>query len=214
MRNIAERRVLRRAAHGPIAPLVHILEPRAVHHIDVAPRVRLRVEAPSGQRAALVHPGVVERGQDLLRDGQGDVRDVEERVREGRRGELVVLRERPRVDVEALRARVRDHDVRDRAARVVRGERVGHRLAEEGEERVVRGVGHPAARKGGKGRELRSGHGSVGQGGNLLADGVVLGSDTELGAQVEGLRELIKAPCEKPALEGVKAEVATAGVVL
>ena len=53
-----------------------------------------------------------------------------------------------------------------------------------------------------------------GQGGDLLVEGVVLGGDTELGAQVEHLRELIEAPGEEPALEGVEAEVATAGVVL
>ena len=136
MRNVAERRVLHGAARRPVAPLVHVLQPRSVHHVDLAPRVSFRVK-PTAKRAALVRAGVVERGEDLLRDGERDVGDIEEDVSEGGRGELVVLGEGPRVDVEALRARVGDHDVRDGPARVVRGERVGHRLAVEGEERVV-----------------------------------------------------------------------------
>ena len=148
MRYVAERRVLHRAARGAIAPLVHIFEPGTVHHVDLATRIRLCVEAALSQLPTLVRAVLVERGEDLLRDGQGDVWDVEERVRIWRRGNLVILREGARVDVEAQRARVGYYNVRDGAARVVRGQRVGHGLGVEGEERVVGGVGHPKARKG------------------------------------------------------------------
>ena len=48
----------------------------------------------------------------------------------------------------------------------------------------------------------------------VLGDCVVLGRDTKLGAQVELLRELLEAPREQFALEGIEGKVATASVVL
>ena len=101
--HVSERRVVRRAPLGAVAPPVHLCQPRPVQHVDLPARVRLRLPyVKPVERAALVRPGVVQRREDLARDGERDVRDVEERVREGRRGKLVVLGEGARVDVEPL----------------------------------------------------------------------------------------------------------------
>lgn len=163
--HVTERRVVRRPPLWPMTPPVHLLQPRPIQRVDLPPRVRLRLPyIQPGQLTALVRPGVVQSRQDLVRDRQRDVRDVEERVRERRRGQLVVLRERARVDVEAHRARVGDHHVRDGRARVVHGERVRHRGREEGEEGVVRRGRDPVK---GKGRVSRAG-GRVGCKGRRL----------------------------------------------
>ena len=92
----------------------------------------------------LVCPRAIQRRQDLLRRPRRNVRDKQKGISKGRRGELVVLREGPRVDVEALRAGVGDDDVGDGGPGVVDGERDGEgEGGEEGEEGVVGGEGVP-----------------------------------------------------------------------
>lgn len=137
--DVADRRVLHRAALCAAA-LVHLLEPLAVDVLDVAAAVH-RALALRDAAPALVRAVVVQRREDGVDDARGDVGDVQERVSERRRGELVVLRERAREDVEALRTAVRNDAVRDVRARVVDRERDGEGLrGEERQEGVVRRV--------------------------------------------------------------------------
>ena len=91
--------------------------------------------------SALLGALSVERGEDLLSNTSSDVRNEEECISEGRGSELIVLRERSSIDIEALRARVRDHDVGDVGTGVVDRECDGHcLLREEGQEGAVGGV--------------------------------------------------------------------------
>ena len=137
--DVADRRVLHRAALDAAAG-VHLLEPLAVDVLDVAAAVH-RALAARDTPLALVRAVVVERREDGVDDARGHGGDVQERVVERRRGQLVVLRERAREDVEPLRAAVRHDPVRDRRARVVDRERDGERLScEERQEGVVRRV--------------------------------------------------------------------------
>ena len=54
------------------------------------------------QTPLLVRAVIVERAEHLVRDARGHRGDVQERVGERRRRQLVVLRERAREDVETL----------------------------------------------------------------------------------------------------------------
>jgi hypothetical protein len=74
-------------------------------HVPTRIALDCRLKFPTAVRALPV--------QREGRDAQGDVRDVQECVGERGRGQLIVLRERPRVNVETQPPRVRDDDTGD-----------------------------------------------------------------------------------------------------
>ena len=92
---------------------IHLLEPLTIDHVDLT----LGVQFPLPSRQQLSSPvlgtGMVECRKDLVGNSSSDVRNKEESVSKGRRCQLIVLGERSLVDVEALRTRVDDHDIRD-----------------------------------------------------------------------------------------------------
>lgn len=103
--------------------------------LDVSAPVHLPAPLRTLHAPPLVRAVVVERREYLVRDARRDLGDVEERVGEGRRRQLVVLRKRSCEDVEPLGTRVRDDEVGDRGACVVDGERDGEGFGcEEGEQ--------------------------------------------------------------------------------
>ena len=86
-----------------------------------------------------IRPPAVQLGQDGFRDAKWNRRDVLERVIERRYCQLVVPRERPRVDVKPECPRVDDDDVRDVGTRIVNRERGWKDLVrQEAQHRPVR----------------------------------------------------------------------------
>ena len=59
---------------------------------------------------------MIQRGQDFISDTSSNVGNVEESIYEGRDSELVILRERPGVEVETQQAGISDNNVGDRRA--------------------------------------------------------------------------------------------------
>jgi hypothetical protein len=118
-----------RQVRARVRAAAHLLQPAAEAHVDGAARVQrgLHGLARPGGITALLALAVQDR-QHLRCDGDRDVRDELVRVGEGRRGQLVVLRERALENVEADLARVRQHHVRDVRACVVDREHERRRL--------------------------------------------------------------------------------------
>lgn len=137
-RNVSQRRITRRTSLNGIPLARHVPNPLTINMLHLSPSVHL---TPALQLPPLVCASMIQRGQDLVRDACSDVGDVQECVCEWRRSELVVLRERAGEDVEALRARVGEDDIRDGRAAVVHSERNGKSFSgEKAEKGVVGGV--------------------------------------------------------------------------
>lgn len=114
---------------------VHSLQPFSVDHFNVTSSVQLALNGS----LPLVRASFVQRGENLIGNACCDIGDVKEGICEGRRGKLVVLRERAGINIEALRSGVRDNDIGDVRTRVVDRECNGQSLSsKKGEERIIR----------------------------------------------------------------------------
>ena len=104
-----------------VAP-VHLLQPPPISHINLSAAICLRIpllqDLPQ-LLPSLIRAFMVQRRQNLTGDAECHVGDIEERIRERRRGQLVVFGKRARVQVEAQASGVGDDDVGDRSPAVV-----------------------------------------------------------------------------------------------
>lgn len=99
--NITQGQIARRTASLPSELRIaagHLLHPLAVARPDIPACPQLRLDRLVA--ATVVRACTVQRGQHGIGDREGHARDVQERVRKGRRSELVVLSEGSSVDVE------------------------------------------------------------------------------------------------------------------